>query len=109
MYRGVSLISVLVLGCGRIGFDELVTVDEARGTLSVGSGFACTLRGTEVWCWGESSGGQLGVGVLDFSTTPVEVTGVPDPVSLSAGDQHVCAVTGAGPSAVGWVHSPHRT
>lgn len=84
------------MGCGRLGFDELTTSEQARGTLAVGVGFACAIRDARVFCWGEAGGGQLGVPDLGFSPTPLEVSGLPDPVALGVGDVHACAVTGTG-------------
>ena len=57
------------------------------------SGHMCALKddGT-VWCWGLGSSGQLGGGANATSRTPVQVTGLTDVHSISAGYKHTCAI-----------------
>ena len=73
--------------------------DHAKATqVSVGTHHTCALTeaGT-VRCWGDNYRGELGDGtvhVIDsFSNLPSQVVGLPAKVvSISAGDQHTCAI-----------------
>lgn len=83
-----------------------------RNVISVDAGAAhtCallrdTVVGSKVKCWGFNYWGQLGNGSSTgpqlcsgspCSTTPVEVIGLTDPVSIAAGGFHTCAVTRLG-------------
>jgi alpha-tubulin suppressor-like RCC1 family protein len=72
--------------------------------ISGGGNHTCMVNtnGT-VWCWGYSRSGQMGDGLdtheiciwdgfdEDCSPLPVQVTGLSDPASISAGGQHNCA------------------
>ena len=97
---------------------------DARGLLCVGGEFACAVRGTAVWCWGDNRTGQLGdgrsatapnvhgncgpdvgsdagAGVHDCSSTAVrvidEVTSQPlVAVAVACGETSACAITDAG-------------
>ena len=112
------------LGNGTISIDEQITPApavglssvvalEARGVEPLGMGFAdqfaCALlsRGT-VACWGENSGGEVGLGPPDPSSlnavpTPTPVSGVEGATAIGLGDQHACAVlTGGSVSCWGY-------
>ena len=56
-------------------------------------GFSCgiTLSDT-VKCWGDNTYGTLGNNSIDRSSTPVEVIGVKNVVSIAIGRQHACAL-----------------
>jgi alpha-tubulin suppressor-like RCC1 family protein len=43
-------------------------------------------------CWGDNSSGQLGDGSINNSLSPVFVSGINNAVSVSAGNQHACAL-----------------
>ncbi|MFT5354437.1 MAG: alpha-tubulin suppressor-like RCC1 family protein [Polyangiales bacterium] len=88
-------------GNGVITYDcspEPVTVAlEGTATqLALGSNHACALVGTDVWCWGNNSAGQLGLGTYSSSeAVPAMVPGLSATV-IRAGGETTCAVTSAG-------------
>lgn len=47
----------------------------------------------ELYCWGKNGYGQLGDGTTLDRFEPVLVANVEDPILVSAGDDHTCAVT----------------
>src|SRR6187431_887641 len=65
--------------------------------LAAGGSHTCaaSAAGT-VKCWGRNFSGQLGNGTNTNSTTPVNVVGLIDVISVVAGDRHTCALLGAG-------------
>jgi len=68
--------------------------------LAVGSQHACALVGGALRCWGNDDSGQLGNGEHGSSaarSTPVVTVGLTGVSAISAGDNHICALTGSGP------------
>lgn len=64
--------------------------------LALGSNHACALVGTEVWCWGNNSAGQLGLGTYTASeAVPMMVPGL-SATLIRAGGETTCALTTAG-------------
>lgn len=64
--------------------------------LAAGSHHTCTrLSSGAVSCWGNGFLGQLGDGTTTSSTTPVDVVGMADSVSVVSGFNHTCAVRAA--------------
>ncbi len=63
-----------------------------------GHGHVCVLQDTgEVYCWGNNTMGQLGIGTCGGSVgTPQKVLGLADVVAIESGCNHTCAVTGSG-------------
>jgi alpha-tubulin suppressor-like RCC1 family protein len=70
------------------------------GVLSISSGnqFTCATLASGAMCWGKGSSGQLGNGSYLNKNTPTSVLGsLPSGVSsISAGDEHACALLNAG-------------
>lgn len=66
--------------------------------VEAGGGYTCALvRDGSVRCWGWNANGQLGNGSAVNSREPAEVAGLAGPAqSVSAGDQHTCALLRAG-------------
>ncbi len=75
---------------------------------SAGHGANCALtKAGSVWCWGTGTNGQLGNGGRNNSNVPVQVldtagtTPLGGIVEISAGQDHMCAVTNTG-AALCW-------
>jgi alpha-tubulin suppressor-like RCC1 family protein len=93
--------------------------------LSVGRFHACAITAAGAYCWGASGYGRLGNASVTeaFAGSPVAVTNGETLVQISAGNEHTCALNGAGvawcwganlggqvgadPSVV-WVDEPFR-
>lgn len=62
--------------------------------VKVGGGFSCALlEDASVACWGYNRSGQLGNGSsVDYSATPVVVTGIDNATAISLGTSHACAL-----------------
>jgi alpha-tubulin suppressor-like RCC1 family protein len=58
---------------------------------------ALTVEGT-VWCWGANEGGSLGVASnVEFRSSPVQIQGLPGPVStIAVSEFNACAITDEG-------------
>jgi alpha-tubulin suppressor-like RCC1 family protein len=72
-----------------------VDPDLVVGTIiAAGGAFSCAVgRDGAVFCWGDDSYGQLGVGSGAVRATPALVPGITGAVSLSAGGAHTCVAT----------------
>ena len=72
----------------------------AAQPVAVGAGGAHTCvidTAGAAWCWGLNRRGQLGFGLAgEDAATPSPVTALPDPVAVTVGDAHVCAVSADG-------------
>jgi alpha-tubulin suppressor-like RCC1 family protein len=66
--------------------------------VAAGAEFACALRENgQVYCWGSNVRGQMGSGTLGGTVnTPLAVAGLTDAAILTAGPQHVCAISARG-------------
>lgn len=66
-----------------------------KGVLQVSTGFwhTCAIQSDHtLWCWGEGTDGDLGVGTLDYSDTPLQVTALDSSVAeVRVGSRHTCA------------------
>jgi alpha-tubulin suppressor-like RCC1 family protein/pimeloyl-ACP methyl ester carboxylesterase len=69
-------------------------------SVSAGFGHTCALvTGGQLYCWGENWYGQLGdgtSGIGNYKATPTLVSGVSGVQSVSAGDEHTCALVTGG-------------
>ena len=91
---------------GRVGTAKITVGNVAPppgGTTGVwklvhaGSNHACGITSTgSAQCWGQGGSGQLGVGIVTGSATPLKVAGGHSFTTLWAGDRSNCAVTTAG-------------
>ncbi|MCB0341757.1 MAG: hypothetical protein H6626_00860 [Pseudobdellovibrionaceae bacterium] len=85
-----SKIPVDVFGLST-GYSMVVSTGQA------GEFFSCALsEAGNVKCWGDNNSGQLGNGNNVSSNIPVDVSGIGDALSITAGMRHVCAITTAG-------------
>ena len=77
---------------------QLIDLPASPVALAVGETFACALMNDHsVWCWGENSVGQLGMGKSVPGTfAPVAVLGLQDAESVTAGFQHACVLRKGG-------------
>lgn len=78
----------------QVGMPATVAGDHRFTAITSGWAFTCALTSSgEVWCWGDNSLGQLGVGssVMPESKVPVRVPIEGRVVSIGAGARHACA------------------
>ncbi len=90
-------------GGGRLGTGSnanetsaaLVELPEQATDIEVGRLHSCaTLNDNSLWCWGGDANGQLGNGPgITGSNSPVQVTGLPEVVSVELGYDHSCAIS----------------
>ena len=82
----------------RITLDDASPPGVAYKQISTGELFTCAVTTTgAAKCWGYNYYGQLGDGTTTDRLTPVTVTGLASGVAtISAGDNHTCAVTTTG-------------
>ena len=71
------------------------TLRASATSIAAGAVHTCaTLTDLSVWCWGSNIDGQLGDGTTtDSPGVPVQVTGVANAASVSAGFAHTCILT----------------
>lgn len=88
---------------GQLGNGESVSstipvpVSGLNNVVAIGAGenHTCVLLGDgAVRCWGDHGKGQLGNGraTVNYSSTPVAVSGISTATAISAGDHHTCVV-----------------
>ena len=89
---------VFIVACNSL----IETVDLTNlgpaSSVSSGSSHTCAIHsGGEVRCWGWGYSGQMGNGAsTSYQYTPVSVSGISAASSVSAGDEHTCAVLSGG-------------
>ncbi|MGC3993669.1 MAG: hypothetical protein QM779_06135 [Propionicimonas sp.] len=66
-------------------------------TVSAGDGHTCGIIGTDLYCWGLNSNGQLGMGDTNSRTVPTKVSALDGKkvTAVSAGTAHTCAIADA--------------
>ena len=71
---------------------------KGMATVAAGDGHTCAVTAAgSLWCWGDNTSGQLGIGTTTSSLLPVAVPTLQAGVAaLAAGAQHTCAVTSSG-------------
>lgn len=79
-------------GCSNGGACTAVT------GISVGNDYTCAIVGGGAKCWGQNSGGDLGIGpTYDNPVPPSSVSGLSSGVTaISTGEQHACAIVSGG-------------
>ena len=77
---------------------DVVGLSSGVTAVATGSHYTCALTTMGgVKCWGYNSSGQLGDGTRTEKITPVNVVGLSSGIaSVSAGNDHTCALTTAG-------------
>jgi alpha-tubulin suppressor-like RCC1 family protein len=86
------------LGDGKFGpvdaYPTPIPLDGGAVALTAGGTHACALlTDGRVQCWGSNADGQLGNGGPEQTLPPVDVVGLPAPVTaISAGYWHTCAI-----------------
>lgn len=77
------------------GLGDIENVSEVHA----GRDFACVLAGTQVYCWGDNSAGQLGRGTSEASSATLQPVLLEDDSELmnvqelSLGEHHACALS----------------
>ncbi|HET9239124.1 MAG TPA: hypothetical protein VFO10_17830 [Oligoflexus sp.] len=93
------------VACGDLSTRGPFTLASVKGLRSIrqlrsGESFSCALRGDTgaIFCWGDNSAGQLGLGSsLRSESEPVAIAGFSGFATvMEAGSQHVCAINSAG-------------
>ena len=71
---------------------------QPASAIAAGDYHTCAVVSGRAYCWGSNDSGQLGIGVVDEEVhwTPTLVPGLSGIVSLSAGNDHSCALDGDG-------------
>jgi len=76
-----------------------VSLNAQPAVVDSGNDHSCAiLLDASLWCWGRNNHGQIGDGSTNNQVSPIQIdlgTGV-DAVAVSAGNDHTCAITGAG-------------
>ena len=81
---------------------QAATLSTPVRQVALGQAHTCAVAtdGT-VWCWGDNSRGQLGIGASPAKTgTPTKVPGVVGALGVVAGAEHTCVLTAAGANPV---------
>jgi alpha-tubulin suppressor-like RCC1 family protein len=93
------------VACGDLSTQTAFKILQIKGLRSIrqlrsGEGFSCALRGDTgaIFCWGDNSAGQLGLGSSARSEAePVAIAGFSGVATvMDTGSQHACAINSAG-------------
>ncbi len=93
-----AAVGMLLVGCATSGAPLAEKAgrrvqDNRVGEVGMGSGFACArLSSGRVRCWGRNDAGQIGDGTELDRSTPRDVVGLNDAVSLSVQSNRSCVV-----------------
>ena len=91
--------SVYCIGSAPYSSTAQIIPETAGATdLAVGKDFGCAVVSKGVKCWGENTKGQLGQGNTTAKSNVVQVTGLNDIKSVTAGYHFACALSLAGAS-----------
>ncbi len=60
--------------------------------IAAGDDFTCALSGSQVYCWGNNTYGQLGSSEIQQTYTPAAVPGINSAGEIAAGSRHVCVI-----------------
>jgi len=72
---------------------ENVVLNEKAKGVALGSNHTCTLtESAKIYCWGDNTKGQLGLGDSRSRSRPTLVSSIVNPVSLTAGYDKTCAI-----------------
>lgn len=98
---GRNTLGQLGLGTSGVGFDTnaptRVGTDTTWTLTAVGYEHACALRGAgELWCWGDGSDADLGLGSRTSSTVPARVGAEADWSAIALGSGHSCGIRAGG-------------
>ena len=64
---------------------------------ALGGAHSCAIVNTSLYCWGQNSSGQLGLGDVEPRLHPTEVTGLrAPPVDIASYSHHTCALLADG-------------
>lgn len=81
---------------GETSFTDAGGVAPTRSfsAVTAGDSHTCGIIGTDVYCWGQNSNGQLGVGDSNPRTVPTKVAALDNKTvtAVSAGSNHTCAI-----------------
>ncbi len=81
---------------GDTSYTDVGGLDPTRSfsTVATGGSHTCGIIGSDLYCWGLNSNGQLGLGDSNPRTVPTKVTALDDKTvtAVSAGTNYTCAI-----------------
>ncbi|MEI6624232.1 MAG: hypothetical protein WCP28_20270 [Actinomycetes bacterium] len=75
---------------------KVKNLPEPATSITTSSGTTCAVTsGGRAYCWGDNATGELGTGNTKNSPTPIQVKGLPEPVTaIATGSGTTCAIAG---------------